>query len=150
VAPLAERLDGAPLHVLDTRVIDQHCLPYRKRVSENQGARQLITLAQVYELPWLESEAHGCAYDAVMAARVLYRIGSLAHTTRESWPEAIRTARRPRFDELAGLAVPQLHDVQAKWAAEQAAGLQEHFRKSDPEAVVNGSWPLIPRQGGAA
>jgi DNA polymerase-3 subunit epsilon len=28
------------------------------------------------------------------------------------------------------------------WAKTQAAELQEHFRKSDPNAVVDGAWPV--------
>ncbi|MFE0719280.1 exonuclease domain-containing protein, partial [Streptomyces sp. NPDC058892] len=56
VEPLLDRLGDTPLRVLDTRVLDQHVLPYRKRPSETQGARQLITLAHVYELEWNESQ----------------------------------------------------------------------------------------------
>ncbi|MFF7365658.1 exonuclease domain-containing protein [Streptomyces sp. NPDC008125] len=144
VEPLLDRLGEAPLRVLDTRVLDQHCMPYRKRPSETQGARQLITLAQVYDLPWDESEAHGCAYDALMSARVLYRIGTLAHTPPEQWPNSIRTARRLRFRQLDGLDLDGLHAAQIEWAAAQAAGLQTYFRKSDPTAVVDGTWPLRP------
>ncbi|WP_327162064.1 exonuclease domain-containing protein [Streptomyces zaomyceticus] len=144
LVPLQDRLDGAPLHVIDTRVLDQHCLPYRKRVSETQGARQLITLAQVYSLPWDAEAAHGCSYDALIAARIAYRIGTLAHTPRAQWPQTIRFNRRPRFHELDGLDLAQLHELQITLAAEQAAGLQEHFRKTNPDAVVDGSWPLRP------
>ena len=143
---LQDRLDGAPLHVIDTRVLDQHCLPYRKRVSETQGPRQLITLAQVYSLPWDETQAHGCSYDALMAARIAHRIGTLAHTPKLQWPQSIRFNRRPRFHELGGLDLAQLHALQIKLAPEQAAELQEHFRKTDPEVVVDGSWPLRPRE----
>lgn len=142
--PLLDRLGETLLHVLDTRVLDTYCLPYRKRPSETQGARQLITLAQVYALPWEESEAHGCSYDALMSARIVHRIGTLAHTPRDAWPEAIRTARRPRFHHLDGLDLAGLHAAQIDWAAEQAAGLEEFFRKTDPEAVVDRSWPLRP------
>ncbi|MFF2189286.1 exonuclease domain-containing protein [Streptomyces sp. NPDC058155] len=141
---LHERLDGVPLLVLDTRVLDQHCLPYRPRPSEEQGARQLVTLAAVYELPWDNSEAHGCAYDALMAARILHRIGTLAHMRPSDWPERIRHHRRPRFWDLKNRTVAELHARQIVWAAEQAAGLQAHFRKTDPAAVVDGSWPLTP------
>ncbi|MFI5809290.1 exonuclease domain-containing protein [Streptomyces sp. NPDC051561] len=145
VQPLLDRLGETPLRVLDTRVLDQHVLPYRKRPSETQGARQLITLAQVYELPWVESEAHGCSYDALMSARILYRIGTLAHMAPSQWPERIRFHKRPRLHELEGLAADELHTRQIRWAAEQAAGLQEWFRKTDPAAVVDGSWPIKPR-----
>ncbi|MFE5658328.1 exonuclease domain-containing protein [Streptomyces sp. NPDC056517] len=143
---LLDRLDGAPLHVIDTLVLDQHCLPKRRRVSKDQGPRQLITLAQVYRLPWDAEAAHGSSYDALMAARIAYRIGSLAHTPRPEWPQWIRFNHRPRFHELDGLDLAQLHELQITLAAEQAAGLQEFFRKSDPNAVVDGSWPLRPRE----
>ncbi|WP_405674818.1 exonuclease domain-containing protein [Streptomyces sp. NBC_01511] len=141
---LHDRIGDTPLHVLDTRVLDQHCLPYRARPSETQGARQLVTLAGVYELPWAEDSAHGCTYDALMAARVVYRIGELAHMRPSEWPERIRHHRRPRFWDLKNRTVAELHARQVVWAAEQAAGLQAHFRKTAPDAVVDGSWPLRP------
>ncbi len=136
--------------VLDTRVLDTHVLPYRKRPSKTQGARQLVTLAQVYELPWVEDDAHGCEYDALIAARVAYRIGTLAHMRRGDWPEPIRTERRPRFQELKGLDLEELHHLQIRLAREQAAGLETHFRKTDRTAVVDGSWPVRPWVGEAA
>ncbi|MFE2556021.1 exonuclease domain-containing protein [Streptomyces sp. NPDC059352] len=145
VPSLADRLDGQPITVIDTRVVDQFCLPYRRRVSETQGARQLITLAQVYDLPWNDEQAHGCSYDALIAARVAYRIGTLAHMPKDDWPAAIRAARRPRFHHLEGLELAALHELQVGWAAEQAASLQDYFRKKDPEARVAPDWPLIPR-----
>ncbi|MFJ8855278.1 exonuclease domain-containing protein [Streptomyces sp. NPDC102437] len=144
VEPLLDRLGETPLRVLDTRVLDQQGLPYRKRPSETQGARQLITLAQVYELPWQESEAHGCSYDALMAARVLYRIGTLAHMPRMEWPERIKFHKKAQLHHLKDLELAELHTLQIGWAAEQAAGLQEWFRRTDPAAVVDGSWPLQP------
>lgn len=144
VPTLHARLGLHPLYVIDTRVLDTHALPYRRRPSKTQGARQLVTLAQVYGLPWDDEAAHGCSYDALVAARIAYRIGTLAHTPREDWPEQIATARRPRFGEFADLTLGELHARQVTLAAEQAAGLQQHFRKTDPQAVVDGSWPLIP------
>ncbi|NDZ63605.1 exonuclease domain-containing protein [Streptomyces cyaneofuscatus] len=147
---LHDRLAHTPLHVLDTRVLDQYGLPYRKRPSKEQGARQLITLAQVYQLPWEESEAHGCAYDALMSARIAYRIGTLAHMRRMDWPERIKHHRKAQLHHLGGLTVAELHAAQIEWAAQQAAGLQEHFRKTDPAAVVDGSWPLRPLEASCA
>ncbi|MET9729273.1 exonuclease domain-containing protein [Streptomyces sp. NPDC006458] len=141
---LHERLDGHPLHVIDTRVLDQHAIPYRKRPSEEQGARQLVTLAQVYELPWDDEAAHGCSYDAITAARIAGRIGQLAHMRRADWPEHIRGERRVRFHAFRDLTLAELHDRQIELAAEQAAGLEKHFRKTDPQARVDGSWPLRP------
>lgn len=142
--PLHERLGDAPLHVIDTRVLDQRAVPYRKRVSETQGARQLITLAQFYGLEWDEEAAHGCTYDALAAAEIARRIGILAHMPRRDWPENIRAERRVAFIPFRDLTLAELHAAQIEWAAEQAAGLQKHFRKSDPNAVVDGTWPLRP------
>ncbi|MFI7010018.1 exonuclease domain-containing protein [Streptomyces sp. NPDC050145] len=144
VPTLLDRLGETPLHVIDTRVLDQHADPYRKRPSKDQGARQLVTLAQVYELPWDDDGAHGAAYDAVLAARVAYRIGTLAHMPRDDWPERIRTVRRPRYGDFAGLSLAELHARQIELAADQAAGLEAHFRKTDPEARVDRAWPLRP------
>lgn len=141
---LHERLDGRPLHVIDTRVLDQHAVPYRRRVSETQGARQLVTLAEFYGLSWDDEAAHGCSYDALVAARVAYRIGQLAHMRRRDWPERVLAERRLRFHAFRDLSLAELHAAQTEWAAEQAAGLQKHFRKTDPEAVVDGAWPLRP------
>jgi hypothetical protein len=58
--------------------------------------------------------------------------GRLAH--RNNFPDV-----SPRFSLES-----ELHDQQIGWAAEQAAGLQEYFRRKDPTAVVRGEWPLLP------
>lgn len=136
--------DGLIWPVLDTSALDKQVLPFRRRVSKTQGARQLITLASVYGLRWDEDEAHGCEYDALQAARVAWRIGQLAHTPREQWPDHIRSERTALFHQLADLDLEALHHRQIAWAKSQAAGLEKHFRKSDPTAVVDGSWPLRP------
>ena len=141
---LHERLDGHPLHVIDTRVLDQRAVPFRKRVSEKQGARQLITLAQFYGIPWDDEAAHGCSYDALVAAQVARRISTLAHMRRVDWPEHVRAERKVSFLPFRDLTLAELHAAQIEWAAEQAAGLQKHFQKTDPNAVVDGTWPLRP------
>ncbi|WP_405911331.1 exonuclease domain-containing protein [Streptomyces longwoodensis] len=144
LATLQARLGLHPLHVIDTRVLDKHADQFRKRPSKTQGPQQLITLAQVYELPWDDEHAHGASYDALIAARVAHRIGTLAHTARADWPDRIKQVKRPRYGDFNGLSVAELHERQIEWAAEQAAGLQAHFRKSNPDAVVDGSWPIRP------
>jgi DNA polymerase-3 subunit epsilon len=138
--------DLARLRVVDTSVLDKHVLPRRRRVSEKQGARQLITLAQVYGFGWDEEAAHGSEYDALMAARIAYRIGALVLAPREQRPE-FEFGRFQQFDQLAGLDIDALHAKQVVWAAEQAAGLEQHFRKTDPEAYVERAWPLVPFKG---
>ncbi|BBB01024.1 putative DNA polymerase III epsilon subunit [Actinacidiphila reveromycinica] len=140
-------LDGAfdltRIRVIDTSVLDKHVLPRRRRVSEKQGARQLITLAQVYSLGWDEGAAHGSEYDALMAARIAYRIGSLIEMPAVKRPE-FEFGEFQQFDQLRGLDIDALHDRQRALAVEQAAGLESYFRQKDPNAVVDGRWPLIP------
>lgn len=118
----AERfgLDPLPLGpVIDPFVIDKHADKYRK------GSRKLTALCGHYQVPI--GDAHQADADAIAACRVAWRQGT-------------------RYAPLAAMGLEQLHRAQVEWAAEQAASLQEYFRKKDPSAVVEGAWPLIPRQ----
>lgn len=162
---LGDSLEGIcrqPLtRVLDTMVLDKHAAPYRRRVSEKQGPYQMRTSAEMYGLEWDEAAAHGAAYDALQAARVAYRIGAIAHTRpddRPDWVQQLRNRRGPydRFNDLAFVDVEELHRRQIVWAREDAASYQAWLRdpvkagsKHDPDAVIDGSWPLRP-VGGAA
>lgn len=124
----AERfgLDPLPLGpVIDPFVIDKHADKYRR------GSRKLTALCEHYAVPI--GDAHQADADAIAACRVAWRQGT-------------------RYAPLAAMGLEQLHRAQVEWAAEQAASLQEYFRKKDPAAVVEGAWPLIPRQrtGGGA
>jgi DNA polymerase-3 subunit epsilon len=143
---LADAFDIGHMRVVDTRILDQHVLPRRRRVSEKQGARQLITLAQVYSLDWDEEAAHGSEYDALMAARIAYRIGSLVEMPRASRPE-FELGRFQQFDQLAGMDIDALHTAQIGWARGQAEGLEQFFRQKDKNTVVERAWPLIPLKG---
>ncbi|MEV8353149.1 3'-5' exonuclease [Streptomyces niveus] len=118
----AERFGFDPLPsgpVIDPYVIDKHADKYRK------GSRKLTALCEHYAVPL--GDAHQADADAIAACRVAWRQG---------------TTHPP----LAAMGLEQLHRAQVEWAAEQAASLQEYFRKKDPSAVVEGAWPLIPRQ----
>jgi DNA polymerase-3 subunit epsilon len=106
--------------VIDPYVIDKGVDKYRK------GKRKLVNLAQHYGVPLSEDDAHDAGADALAAARVAYKLA----------------ARHPKLQGPAA----GLHNRQETWAREQAASLQAHFRKTDPAAVVEGAWPLIPRQ----
>lgn len=161
---LGDSLEGIcrqPLtRVLDTMVLDKHAAPYRRRVSEKQGPYQMRTSAETYGLEWDEDAAHGAAYDALQAARVAYRIGAIAHTRpedRPDWVQQLRNRRGPydRFNDLAFVDVEELHRRQIVWAREDAASYQAWLRdpvkagsKHDPDAVIDGSWPM--RQAGGA
>lgn len=109
--------------VIDPLVLDKHVDRYRA------GKRTLTHLCQHYQVKL--DAAHSADADAVAACRVAWR----------------QAAQHP---QLAAMTLDELHTAQIGWAAEQAAGLQDHFRKKDPAAVVEGAWPLTPRQKEAA
>ncbi|NUV65718.1 3'-5' exonuclease [Streptomyces sp. CAI-121] len=122
----AERFGLDPLPagpVIDPFVIDKQVDRYRS------GKRTLTALCQHYDVRL--DAAHSADADAVAACRVAWR-------------------QATRYPQLAAMTLDELHAAQVGWAAEQAASLQEHFRKKDPAAVVEGAWPLIPRQKEAA
>jgi len=138
--------------VIDTMILDWYAAPYRKRVSKDQGPYEMKTTAQTYGLGWDDEKAHEAKYDALMSARAAWHMGNIAGLPRErrpEWVQNLRNRRGPydRFDDLAGIDVEELHRRQVGWAAERAAGLQEHFRKTNPDTVVDGSWPLRPVGG---
>ncbi|MFD5031666.1 3'-5' exonuclease [Streptomyces sp. NPDC058405] len=122
----AERYGLDPLPagpVIDPFVIDKAVDTYRR------GKRTLTALCEHYAVPL--GDVHQADADAIAACRVAWRQGT-------------------RYERLAAMSLDELHTAQVGWAAEQAASLQEHFRKKDPQAVVEGAWPLIPRQRGGA
>ncbi|MEU1273060.1 exonuclease domain-containing protein [Streptomyces sp. NPDC005799] len=153
---LGDTLEGIcrePLNrVIDTMILDWHAAPFRRRVSEKQGAYEMKTTAQTYGLGWDDKAAHEAKYDALMSARAAWHMGNIAHLPAEERPEWVQQLRNScgpydRFDDLAGIDVEELHLRQTWWAAERAAGLQEHFRKKKPDTVIDGSWPLRPTGG---
>lgn len=118
----AERYGLDPLPdgpVIDPFVIDKAVDKYRR------GSRKLTALCDHYKVPI--GDAHQADADAIAAFRVAWRQGT-------------------RYERLAAMSLEELHTSQVGWAAAQAASLQEYFRKKDPAAVVEGAWPLIPRQ----
>lgn len=157
---LGDSLEGIcrePLtRVIDTMTLDRHAAPYRRRVSETQGPYQMRTTAETYGLKWDEDAAHGAEYDALQSARAAYRMGAIAHTApqdRPDWVQNLRNRRGPyeRFNDLAGVTVEELHRRQIVWAKSDATSYQAWLRnpvkageKHDPDAVIDGTWPLRP------
>lgn len=124
VPTLDVRLDGRPIApVVDPMVLDKKVVKYRRRVSEEQGARCLKTLAQVHGVGWDDELAHSAQYDAVQAARVVWQLMS-------------------RFPQLARMTLAELHDAQVDWYADQSADLAAFWRKKaaqvEHEASVTG------------
>lgn len=117
MTPLTQR--RGQLRVVDPFVLDKQVDRYRP------GKRTLTYLCQHYQVEL--GDAHTADADALAACRVAWRQGQ-------------------RYEQLAGMSLDELHQAQIGWAAEQAASLQARFRETDPDAVVEGAWPIIPRQ----
>lgn len=122
--------------VIDSLVLSKKVDPYRRRVSETQGAHQLKTCVQTllpagWGIAWDDEQAHDALYDCLMSARVV-----------------VAVARQ--YPQIGGMGLAELHDAQVGWRAEQCASLQSYLRspkagvKRDPGAVVRPEWPFIP------
>lgn len=147
-------LHAEPLLVFDPMVIDRHCDKFRR------GSRTLTNLAAFYRVPL--DQAHDANADALAAGLVLARIFAVAEALAD--PDA--AADRPgantvfeiadqittpdRFESIAPMTAAQLHAAQVRWRADWAAGFQTWLRtkapadRRDPDAVVDGAWPLLP------
>lgn len=147
--PLIKWAAGELGPVIDTLVCSKRLDRWRRRVSPEQGAHTLKTCAQVFGIPWVDADAHGARYDALISARVAWRMGAIAHMPSADRPrvQAGRKDERHLFDELA-VDLPILFASQQRWAAEQAASYQEYLRspkagdKRNDNAVIDGSWPI--------
>ncbi|GAB2933622.1 exonuclease domain-containing protein [Streptomyces sundarbansensis] len=119
LSSVEERVGGAPSPVIDPLVIDKHVDKYRK------GKRALQALCDHYGVTL--DGAHEASADAVAAVRVVRRMGE-------------------RHRPVATLPLGELHALQVRAAAEQSASLQAYLRRTtDPAAVVESAWPVIPR-----
>ncbi|RSO40148.1 DNA polymerase III subunit epsilon [Streptomyces sp. WAC 06725] len=117
MTPLVDGLGG--LRVIDPFVIDKQVDRYRR------GSRKLTALCEHYAVPL--DGAHSADADAIAACRVAWR-------------------QATRYAQLTAMSLDELHTAQIAWAAEQAASLQEYFRRKDPAALVEGAWPVVPHQ----
>ncbi|MFF8228281.1 3'-5' exonuclease [Streptomyces caelestis] len=123
IEPLVKRLrEGASLSpVIDPLVLDKHVDRYRK------GSRNLQALCEHYGVPL--NDAHNAVADAVAAARAARSMG-IKHSV------------------IGTLGPAELHDLQVRAAAEQAASLQQYLRRtSNPEVTIESAWPVVPYTG---
>lgn len=113
-----------PRPVIDPFILDKHVDRYRR------GKRTLTALSEFYGVR-LEA-AHTSAADALATIGV-------ADALARQYPEL-------RTDPL------KLHEAQIGWCARQAANFQQWLRRSNPDALVDGLWPLkeIPLETPAA
>jgi DNA polymerase-3 subunit epsilon len=71
------------------------------------------------------NDAHTANADAIAAARVAYRLGATVA-------------------ELGAMDLRVLHRAQVSWASEQAASLEQYFRRQGRIERVETAWPIIP------
>ncbi|MEU1693678.1 3'-5' exonuclease [Streptomyces hirsutus] len=117
--PVTERLGGVPSPVIDPLVLDKHVDKYRR------GKRALHALCAHYGVSL--DDAHDARADAVAAARVVRRMGE-------------------KYQRVGTMPLTDLHELQVRAAAEQAASLQAYLRRTtDLAAVVEPAWPVVPR-----
>lgn len=114
---LGERLGGEEVGpIVDPYTIDRAVDRYRK------GRRTLVATCGEYGV--VLSAAHQASADAVAAVRVACALAE-------------------RYARVAELEPWALHRSQEDWYARWAVGYQKWLRRErDPEAVVDGSWPL--------
>lgn len=119
---LAPLFDLVKPYVLDPKVLDKRVNRYRP------GGRRLVDLCAVYGV--VHGGAHEAAADAVAAC-------------------AVTAALVGRYAWLRNMSLDDLQEQQARWAADQQAGLREHFKttpgKTHLAASVRENWPLVPR-----
>ena len=107
--------DWDAMIVLDPYVLDKQADRYRK------GKRTLSDVTAHYGVS-LEG-AHSADADATATVELCRVIGS-------------------RHAAIGGMALRKLHDAQADWHAEDAAGLERFFRSKGREENVDQRWPL--------
>jgi DNA polymerase III subunit epsilon len=113
---LADRLGDGLGPVVDPYTIDRAVDRYRK------GKRNLEAVCAEYGVAL--DTAHDAASDALAAVRVARAVAE-------------------RHPAVAALSPAELHRSQIRWYAAWAADFQAFLRrKGDPEAVVDGTWPL--------
>lgn len=104
--------------VVDPFVIDKYVERYRR------GKRTLSVLCEYYGVE-LGDDAHAADADALAAARLAWRMSRA-------------------YPELGGMPVEQLHALQVEWAAQQAASLEDYFRRQGKDERCEPAWPMVP------
>jgi len=103
-----------PGNVIDPFILDKQMDRFRK------GKRTLEAACQHYGV--VLENAHTSFADAVACVGVARALAA-------------------KFDELQ-VDPAELHGRQIRWAREQAESFQLYLRKSKPQAVVDGAWPI--------
>lgn len=102
--------------VLDPLILDKQLDRYRK------GKRTLGVVAEHYGVSL--DFAHDAGSDAIAAGQILQMLSS---KYRDKLPENLE----------------ELHNLQIRWATEQAENFQQFMRRSkDPSFIADGLWPV--------
>jgi DNA polymerase-3 subunit epsilon len=122
LTPLDDRfpagIGSAIAPVADAFVLDKYVDPYRK------GRRNLEALVNHYRTG--EFKAHNAAEDALMSARVCWRIGKI-------------------FPEVGAMDPVLLHELQMVEKQKQDASFRQHkLRKGEDASGLDGHWPIVP------
>lgn len=116
LVPLSDRVAIEP--AIDVMILDKRVEPFRK----GTGMRKLSNVAPLYHVP--VEGAHQSAADALMAARVAWRIGRL-------------------YPPIGELEPHEIHWLQAQWKQQQDANLAKWLKgKGRDTTGVDGVWPV--------
>ena len=110
-------------YVIDPFVLDKHLDPYRR------GKRTLTATCEHYGLPI--DGAHNAAADAIAAARLAWKLAKV-------------------YPQIAAMPLDELHRLQVKARADQAASFQDYLHKQGKTEAIDGSWPIKAWAGEAA
>ncbi len=115
------RIAEAPpgLVVIDPLVLDKHLDRYRR------GSRKLSATAAHYGVRL--DDAHDAAADTLAAVGVARKLAQ-------------------RYPEIAVMTPAELHELQVKAKADQAASFQDYLRRKGSTEVIDPSWPVIPHK----
>lgn len=106
--------------VIDPLVLDKHLDRYRR------GSRKLADTCRLYGVRL--DDAHDATADTLAAVELARKLAL-------------------RYPEIAVMTPAELHELQVKAKADQAASFQEHLRSKGSTEIINGSWPFIPYTG---
>lgn len=129
-----------PVLVVDPLVIDRHLDRYRR------GSRALGPTCEHYGV--MLSAAHDAEADALAAARLAWCLGARGEIVRRVFNAETGREKAALVAEWEAVRgdLPRLHNVQVRWAAEQARGLAAHFRKEGRTEDADGvreDWPVV-------
>lgn len=120
LTPFADVFTAQAGLVIDPLVLDKHANPYRR------GKRTLTAACEHYRVTI--DGAHEAGADAVAAMRVAWKIAR-------------------NYPVIGATPLGDLHELQVKAKAGQAASFQDYLRRQGNDEVIDGSWPLKPFGG---